>query len=115
MIDNFLTRVQSQPETISFEETISIIETHYQYHPASFTNGEQVNAEGENAGSCKIFYFAQLHGLSEKQTLHLFGDYYRKDVLENPNNEDHSNIRNFLANGWAGVRFQQPSLIKKPQ
>jgi hypothetical protein len=51
---------------------------------------------GENEGSCKIFSFARLTGLTNEpieSTLALFGEYYQKDVLGNPNGSDHLNIR----------------------
>ncbi|MGH8558319.1 MAG: HopJ type III effector protein [Methylococcales bacterium] len=39
------------------------------------------NDAGTNEGSCKIFFFALLHGLEKDKTLKLFGDYYRIDIL----------------------------------
>ena len=38
-------------------------------------------------------------------TLNLFGDYYRKDVLGNPDGDDHANIRALAAGGWDAVKF----------
>ena len=35
----------------------------------------------------------------------MFGDYYRKDVLEHPDGTDHANIRAFMEVGWDGVKF----------
>jgi len=42
--------------------------------------------------------------------LALFGDYYRSDVLKNPEGSDHQNIRNFMHKGWAGVTFKGEAL-----
>ena len=99
---------------VSFNQTIEVIQSHYQYTPCRFTNGlgEQVivNEAGTNEGSCRIFAFAHLHGLSESETLQLFGDFYRKDVLEHPDAQDHLNIRTFMRDGWAGIHFDQPVL-----
>ncbi len=44
------------------------------------------------------------------ETLALFGRYYRDDVMGNPAGEDHANIRNFLLDGWVGVRFDDMPL-----
>ena len=104
----FLDRVKSgQP--VDFQDTISVITKNYQYTPTRFSNGSGsdvvVNDAGTNEGSCKIFGFARLHGLNEADTLGLFGDYYRKDVLENSEGQDHRNIRNFMKYGWAGIQF----------
>jgi HopJ type III effector protein len=109
---DFLARVNSSPSSISFDETMSCIETNYKFDSCSFKVGEQENAAGQNQGSCKILAFAQLHQLDEKATLNLFGDYYRIDVLVHPNADDHRNIRNFAKTGWAGVTFDRAPLKK---
>ena len=107
-LNAFLNRVKSA-QPVSFQDTISVITQNYQYIPTRFSNGSGadgvVNDAGTNEGSCKIFWFARLHGLTEADTLRLFGDYYRKDVLENPEGQDHRNIRNFMKYGWAGIHF----------
>ena len=51
-----------------------------------------------------------MNQLDQSQTLNLFGDYYRLDVLNNPEGTDHQNIRNFMEQGWEGVSFQSPAL-----
>ena len=32
-------------------------------------------------------------------------DYYRKDVLEDPDGDSHANIRAFMKGGWDSVKF----------
>jgi len=71
------------------------------------------NEAGQNSGSCKIFAFAQRHGLSQQQALACFGTYYRDDVLQNPNGTDHQNIRNFMDTGWPGIAFDGEPLHAK--
>lgn len=112
-IDLFLTTLKNTPEKVSFTDTISLIERLYEFTPAAFSNGDVNNEAGQNNGSCKIFAFARLQNLSEELTLHCFGDYYRKDVLENPQGEDHQNIRNFMRTGWKGVKFSGEALRLK--
>ncbi len=102
-----------QPEQVEFQEVIATIDENFDFTPTAFVNGETVNAENQNNGSCKIFAFAQLQQLSVEQTLACFGDFYRKDVLENPDNDDHQNIRNFIRFGWAGVKFSGQALSAK--
>lgn len=53
-----------------------------------------------------------MNNLSEKDTLALFGDFYRNDVLQNPEGEDHQNIRNFIKYGWNGIQFTEDALEK---
>ena len=106
----FLNLLKSTPSVIEFEQTMAVIDAHYQFSPTSFSNGTARNPAGENNGSCKIFAFAQRHQLSENQTLALFGRYYRQDVLGNPDGYDHQNIRNFIAHGWPGIKFEGTAL-----
>lgn len=105
--------LRSNPESIQFSDVIAFIMQHYEYQPTRFSNGEIINEAGKNEGSCKIFAFAQLHCLSEQDTLALFGQHYRDDVLKHPSGSDHANIRNFMKHGWKGIRFEGTVLTPK--
>jgi hypothetical protein len=113
---SFIEKVKNN-EAVSFDETIAVITDHYDYQPTEFSNGLNdqllVNQAGTNEGSCKIFAFAQLNQLNQQQTLNLFGDYYRLDVLNNPDGTGHQNIRNFIKFGWDGIRFNGEALSAK--
>ncbi|OOG73056.1 HopJ type III effector protein [Algoriphagus sp. A40] len=109
----FPEKIQLAPETFAFSEVIAYIDAHYDFTPTRFTNGNTVNEAGQNNGSCKVFSFAKLQGLTKEQTLALFGDYYRIDVLGNPAGTDHQNIRNFIQFGWDGIRFEGEALKEK--
>jgi len=111
-LEEFLAHVKSGGR-VSFQESIAAIAEHYDYMPTHFSNGSVVNAAGSNEGSCKLFYFAKLHGLTPEQTLGLFGDYYWKDVLEHPDATDHANIRAFMRQGWAGIAYEGEALREK--
>lgn len=104
-IDSFLEKLNQNPESISFAETIAVIEENYTFEPTAFENGVLHNAAGENSGSCKLFAFAEIHNLSEAATLSCFGAYYYDDVLKNPEGINHQNIRNFMKTGWEGIAF----------
>ncbi|MDD5228102.1 MAG: HopJ type III effector protein [Methylococcales bacterium] len=108
-LNDFSSVIQTN-SPISFAETMTVISENYVYQPTAFRNGSVENAAGQNEGSCKIFAFAKLHQLTEAQTLSLFGDYYRVDVLLNPNATDHQNIRQFIQHGWAGIVFESDAL-----
>ncbi|KEA65715.1 Type III effector HopPmaJ [Marinobacterium lacunae] len=95
--------------SLDFEDTIAVIDAHFEYTPCAFRNGEQQNAAGENGGSCKILAFGQLMKLNEQQTLKCFGRFYQ-DVLATPEGSDHGNIRNFMRSGWSGVKFESEAL-----
>lgn len=110
---NLLEQLNSQPENVEFEDVMEVIANNFDYTPTQFTNGDAVNEAGTNEGSCKIFAFAQLAELTPQQTLHCFGRFYRQDVLENPEGEDHGNIRNFMKFGWGKVSFAQTALVAK--
>jgi hypothetical protein len=112
VLDEFLQCVRAG-ELVGFQDTMAVIAACYRYQPAEFSNGlhqSLLNLAGQNEGSCKIFAFAKLHGLTEPQTLNLFGDYYRLDVLGNLDGKDHQNIRNFMRDGWAGIVFADEAL-----
>ncbi len=105
-----LMQLNTNADDVVFEQVMQVINDNYSYTPASFKNGEMLNEAGTNEGSCKIFYFAKLNGLTKQQTLACFGCYYRDDVLQNPNGSDHGNIRNFIKTAWQGIEFQSVAL-----
>lgn len=108
-----LDQLKSEPETIQFNDVIAHIDDNFNFTPTKFANGETVNEANQNNGSCKIFSFAKLNNLSKDETLTLFGDFYRKDVLEHPEADDHQNIRNFMKFGWEGISFEGNALSEK--
>ena len=106
-------QLEKSPGAIQFSGVIAFIDAHYDFTPTKFTNGNAVNEAGQNNGSCKVFSFAKMNDLSKDETLALFGDFYRTDVLGNPEGNDHQNIRNFMAFGWAGISFENDALRRK--
>ncbi|KKO48912.1 type III effector [Arsukibacterium sp. MJ3] len=112
MLERFFIQLSTEPETISFQQSIGIIDQMYHFQPCAFSNGELQNSAGENNGACKILAFGLLHQLSEPQTLYMFGDFYQA-VLASPKGDDHLNIRNFMRSGWHGIEFNtQPLRLK---
>ncbi len=112
-LNDFIQKLAQSPEQIEFSDTMDVIDDNYDFAPAKFTNGDTVNEENENNGSCKIFAFGLVNSLSKQQTLACFGQYYREDVLEHPENDDHQNIRNFIKSGWDGIHFSSAALLEK--
>jgi len=111
-ITAFKKKLKTNPKAIDFQETIQLIESNYTFTPTPFVNGSVKNEAGNNSGSCKVFAFAKLEGLTEEETLACFGQYYA-DVRNTPNGEDHLNIRNFIKTGFKGIRFEQEALAAK--
>ncbi|MGY5453006.1 HopJ type III effector protein [Agarivorans sp. MS3-6] len=111
-IARFIDQLNQNAQQLRFEDSMAIIDANFEFTPSAFTNGQQSNAAGENSGSCKVFSFAQIQGLNQQQTLHLFGQYYR-DVVATPDAEDHQNIRQFMLSGWDGITFSQAALSNK--
>lgn len=116
-LDKVIEQIKESPETIEFQDIMSVIDENYIYTASDFSNGpdqERVfNKAGENVGSCKIFSFAQLHQLNKAQTLNCFGRYYRDDVVKNPEGSDHANIRTFDKHGWDHITFDSDALERK--
>jgi hypothetical protein len=108
-LNTFITLLQQNPESINFADSIELIDALYAFTPTAFRNGQQHNDADQNNGSCKIFSFAQIHQLDELQTLNCFGEIYRA-VRENPQGDDHANIRQFMQSGWSGIEFDAQAL-----
>lgn len=116
-LETLLNLLRTRPDTVEFQDVMAVIADNYDYSPCRFTNGLGddlvVNAAGENEGSCKIFAFGKLLGLSEDQILACFGKFYREDVLQQPDELNHANIRTFMRHGWAGIHFDGQVLVAK--
>jgi len=112
-IENFLEKLRVQPEVIDFNVVMALIDNNYTFTPSAFKNGDLQNQKDENNGSCKLFYFAKLQDLTKDETLACFGAYYRDDVLNNPESDNHQNIRNFMQYGWQGIQFDNNALLEK--
>jgi len=106
-------QLEKAPHEIQFKDVIAFIDAHYDFTSTGFTNGNTVNEADQNNGSCKVFSFAKLNALSKDETLALFGDFYRTDVLQNPEGDDHQNIRNFIEFGWDGISFEGEALKRR--
>lgn len=92
-----------------FEDSLELIERYFDYTPAGFSNGPLHNSAEENQGSSKLFALGRFCNLTEAQTLSCFGRHYRQ-VLEDPAGNSHGNIRQFIATGWSGIRFDREAL-----
>lgn len=107
-------KLRLQTGGVAFAETLALIDEFYRYTPTAFSNGVGDDAlhspAGTNEGSCKIFAFAKLNGLSQDETLACFGEHYQA-VLAEPNGTGHPNIRLFMRDGWAGIRFEGAPLV----
>lgn len=112
-INTFISKVKQAPRTISFAETITIIDENYTFSATAFENGTHHNKAGENSGSCKIFAFAELNNLSAAETLSCFAAYYYEEVLGDPEGNNHQNIRNFMKTAWEGIAFYGTALVAK--
>lgn len=103
---------QAQNQSIVFADVLAFIEQRYQHQPTAFKNGANQNQSTENQGSAKVFYFAQLNGLSKEQTLALFAEHYQA-VINTPEGTDHQNIRQFMQHGWDGIAFDGVALSER--
>jgi len=112
-LQDFLTRLSTSPDTIEFDDTMTVIDDNYSFTPTAFSNGDCDNEADQNNGSCKILAFGQLNDLSVEQTLACFGKFYREDVQGHPDGHDHQNIRNFMKSGWTGIHYAKQALTLK--
>ncbi|MBL1261018.1 MAG: HopJ type III effector protein [Thiotrichaceae bacterium] len=118
-VAGFVKKLSNTPDAIAFRDTIALIDNHFDYTPSRFTNGvggsQTVNEAGTNEGSCKIFALGELLALDKTQVLNCFGDYYRVDVLQNTDGNEHANIRHFMQHGWGGIAFDTVALKAKDE
>lgn len=103
---------QLKAGSAKFADVLAFIEARYQHNPTAFQNGTQFNAATENQGSAKVFSFAKIEGLNAEETLSLFAEHYAS-VLATPGGTDHQNIRQFMQNGWDGVKFEGEALTAR--
>jgi hypothetical protein len=107
-------KLSLKTEVVAFTDTLALIGELYRYVPTAFTNGLGDDAlhspAGINEGSCKVFAFATLNGLSPEETLACFGEHYQA-VLTDPAGTGHPNIRLFMRDGFAGIRFEGTPLV----
>lgn len=92
-----------------FDDTLALIDQHFEFQPTGFDNGPLRNEAGENSGSCRVFALGQYCNLSENDTLALFAQHYQQ-VLGDPAGSSHGNIRQFISTGWSGIRFDSQPL-----
>lgn len=95
-------KIKAGGDVNTIQDTIKLIDEHYDYFEVPFQNGNIINKPNENTGSAKIFSLGLLTRLDVQQTLRLFGEIYR-DLK--PDGTDHPNVREFVKNGWSGVTF----------
>lgn len=95
-----------------FSDVLDFINARYDFTATAFDNGSVHNAAGENSGSCRVFAFAQLQGLSAVDTVKLFAE-HAASVHAHPEGTDHQNIRNFIQHGWAGIKMAGTALTPK--
>ncbi len=112
-IEAFKIKLKDNPKQITFSQTMKVIEDNFNFTPTAFKNGTLSNTEEQNYGSCKIFAFAIIEGLSKAATLACFGQYYFDEVLNHPNGSGHHNIRNFIHTGFEGLSFNNQPLTRK--
>jgi hypothetical protein len=63
--------------TVTFAETLKIIDDNYEYFAVPFKNGDLVNAANVNTGSAKVFSFGLMTKMDEASVLRLFGEIAR--------------------------------------
>lgn len=112
-LKDFKLKLTNTPKSIEFSETMAVIESNYNFTPTAFKNGDLQNNAGENSGSCKLFAFAKTQGFTKDETLSCFGKFYYDDVLKNPNESGHQNIRNFMNTSFEGLVFEANPLSEK--
>ncbi|MAD46231.1 MAG: HopJ type III effector protein [Oceanospirillaceae bacterium] len=93
-----------EQDTHRFADTLSFIDTWFEFTPTAFRNGNVSNSADQNQGSARVFALAERLALSTEQTLRCFGEHYR-DVLATPQADNHHNLRRVQAEGLSNIEF----------
>jgi hypothetical protein len=104
-LSQFLDLLNDSSCQVEFSDSITLIDSLYEFTPTAFRNGNGASSAEQNHGSCKILNFGQMQQFNEQQTLRCFGDFYQA-VVDTPEGNDHQNIRQFMLHGWSGVVFE---------
>ena len=70
--------VTNSPDTIEFNDVITLVDSAFVFTPTAFTNGDVKNEANQNNGSCKLLALGQHLNLNQAQTLALFGRFIEK-------------------------------------
>ena len=102
---------QLQAGTAKFSDVLAHIEARYQHTQQLF---KMVHSKTLllKIKAVQKFFFCQVTRLDQAQTLSLFAEHYAS-VLATPEGTDHQNIRQFMQNGWDGVKFEGQALTEK--
>jgi len=111
-LEQFLKALDQNPDSLMLADTLAVIDSLYDFTPVAFSNGDMHNAAGEAERSCRMYAFARRHGLTEAQTVRLFGEHYR-EVLEDPEGTSHRTIRIFMKTGFSGLNYSADPLHPK--
>ncbi|MDR1027138.1 MAG: HopJ type III effector protein [Rickettsiales bacterium] len=98
-----------------FQQVLSVIDKNYDYTPTQFavTDGwGDTNGLDQNQGAGRVLAFAKERRLDEEAALQLFAEHYQ-NVVDNPNGDNHKNIRLLAAHGLNQVHFANRPLRKK--
>ena len=97
---------KTDPKSIRFADAMDSLAASYDVKPVPFSVGTTLSKRGENTGSALILSFAKHVGLTKGEALALFGEHYAS-VRAEPEGTSHSNIRSFMAGGFACVSFPE--------
>jgi hypothetical protein len=99
-------------ENHHFKDTLTFIDTWYEFSPTAFFNGPVKNGIEENQGSAKVLALGIDLNLSTDQVLRCFGEHYR-EVLATPGVDNHFNLRRLMKDGFGDVSFEAYPLKRK--
>lgn len=108
-LTDFRARLRSEHHL--FTDTLAFIAEHYSYTPSAFDNGSVSNPAGQNEGSCKTL-LRHPRRPQPRGNPAAFGEHYRA-VRDNPEGNDHANIRALQQTGLAGVHFERQPLSRR--
>lgn len=80
----------------SMQDSLALVDKHYNYFEVPFSCAEVQNKANENIEAAKLFCFALMTQMNEEQTIRLFGG---------EGNMNDKNLQAFKKYGWSKVSF----------
>ena len=93
---------------------LAVIRMFYLIEPQEFEVGSYHNALGDNLDTLAIIGYAEVHHLTDSETLAMFCEAYT-EVLNSPDGDNHPNIRAFMDVGHKGFRLKFFPLQLRPE
>lgn len=109
-LTDFRARLRSEHHL--FTDTLAFIAEHYSYTPSAFDNGSVSNGRSRTKVPARPWASPSSRASASRKPCWPSAKHYRA-VRDNPEGDDHANIRALQQTGLAGVHFERQPLSRR--